>query len=386
MKEHPTLYRLEPGRRGDATRRRGVAPRMAILALASILLVGAPGGAIEPPPDTGNWDFDLALYGWITDITGQATVGDVTVDVEPQLWNDIIKNLDAAFFSGLEARYQNRWILNTDLFYAKISEDQDKGPFPLSFGPASFDRRLGSVSRDLPVNTPIGDLEIPVTVDPGTLRIDVPRVQTTAGPFEIDTTLTQFMARGLLGYRALDMPLMDLFGGQSDDDPRRFRVDLLGGVRYYRIKTEVSIKSPPIKIPDFQVSSSLSGGRVRVGNRTQNLGRIDLPGAEFGGATIGGTDINEKETTWWVDPLVGVRFSGDVSERVSLILGGNVGGFGIGSASDFSWETALIANYRFGESWSFAAGYRALSFDKSVGGGELDLIVHGPLLGFIYAF
>ncbi len=383
-------------RRKEA-RRIGGAGWWGLVAGAILLSVGAPvwagegADAAAAANPRGDWDFDLAFYSWIADVTGNATVDDVTVDVEPQLWNDIIKNLNIALFGGAEVRYRSRWIFNFDLNLIRLSTEEDKGPYPIGFGPETFTTTLKPVEGRIQVDTPLGPLEVPVQLRPGDLRVDVPRVQTALGPFEIDTKLTQVMTRAALGYRALDEPLLALFGGESQDDPRSLRVDLLAGIRYYRMRTEVEIKSPPIRVPPFQVTSSVSGGRVTVGGellppQTIALPRVDLPGLQFSGATFGGTDIDADETDWWIDPIVGARLGADVSEKLSLVLAGNVGGFGIGSASKFSWETLFFARYRLGEHWGLAAGYRALGYEHDSGDLVLDLIQHGPVLGATYSF
>ncbi len=277
-----------------------------LVAAAVLLLAGAPVRADEGADvaaaanPRGDWDFDLAFYGWVSDITGNATVGDVTVDVEPQLWNDIIKNLDIALFGGAEVRYRSRWIFNFDLNLTRLSTEEEKGPYPIGFGPETFTTTLKPVEGRIQVDTPLGPLEVPVQLRPGVLRVDVPRVQTALGPFEIETKLTQVMTRAALGYRAVDEPLLALCGGESQDDPRRLRVDLLAGLRYYRMRTEVDIESPPIRVPPFQVTSSLSGGRVTVGGellppQTIALPRVDLPGLQFSGVTYGGTNIHEDD-------------------------------------------------------------------------------------------
>ena len=369
---------------------RGMRRRLVTTGLGAVLVLCfalAPGASARPADDTdtGNWDFDLSLYGWLLDATGEARVGDTTVAVEPQIWNDILRNLNGAAFGMVEARYRKRWLLNTDLLFATLSPEGESGPFPISFGPAT----LESDGR-IELETSIGDLEIPARLDPGTLRVDIPRVQTAIGPFDIETTLTTVMVRGLLGYRVVDAPLSDLLGGEKDD-PRRVRFDLFGGIRYYYIKTEIKIEAPPVSIPPFQVTSSLSGGSVQVGGdrlpgRSGSLGQIDLPNASFSGATLGGTDIDEEASTWWVDPVVGARVGVDVCETLSFALSGNIGGFGIGSASDFSWETTLAGRYFLGAHWSLVAGYHALGYDRQSNSIGLNLIFHGPVMGFIYAF
>jgi hypothetical protein len=371
----------------------------AAASLAAVLLLALPvragSDAQAASADTGgSWDFDLALYSWVADVTGDVAADGVATSVEPQLWNDIIRNVDISLFGGAEARYENRWIFNVDLNLIRLSDEETRGPMPLGFGPATFTTALAPVDRTIQVDTRLGPVQIPVRVDPGTLRVDVPRVDTQIGPIDVDWRLTQITSRALVGYRAVDTLLSALCGGDEDGgdgDPRRLRLDLLAGVRYYRIRTEVDIESPPIEVPPFRVRSSISGGRVTVGGqvlppRTIALPRVDLGDVEFPGLSFGGTDIEVDETEWWIDPVVGARVVTDVSERVSVVLLANVGGFGIGSASKFSWEAMLAARYRLGESWSLAAGYRALGYEHESSGQVLDLIQHGPVLGAIYSF
>jgi hypothetical protein len=144
-------------------------------------------------------------------------------------------------------------------------------------------------------------------------------------------------------------------------------------------------------VPEFTVTSSLSGGRVRVGGQrippqTVALRTVHLPGVEFGGTTFGGTDVDQTSSSWWIDPLIGLRVGADLSERVSIVVAGNVGGFDIGSASKFSWEALAFLDWRFGETTSLVLGYRALGLDRKKGRAEADITMHGPLLGLIFRF
>ena len=43
-------------------------------------------------------------------------------------------------------------------------------------------------------------------------------------------------------------------------------------------------------------------------------------------AATGGTDVHVEESTWWIDPVVGVRFGADLTDTVSVVLAGNVDG------------------------------------------------------------
>ena len=74
----------------------------------------------------------------------------------------------------------------------------------------------------------------------------------------------------------------------------------------------------------------------------------------------------------------------DLSDRWSVFGHGDVGGFGIGSASDFSWETALATGYRVSRRWTLVAGYRALGVDHEGSAIQLDVVQHGPQIGAIF--
>lgn len=373
-----------------------------VLAFAACLALPTASAAADEPrgeqrpgagadPDPGDWRFSLAAYGWLTDLTATVTAGDVRADLEPQLWNDIVRNLDGALMGGAEAVYRGRWLVNLDLFGARLGPESELGPYAVGFGPRTLSRELHSASVVLPVETQLGTLEVPVRVDPGTLRVDIPRVETALGPFDVDVRSLMIMSRVQVGYRAVDAPVLELLGRKPADDPRRFRVDLFAGLRYWYLRTEVDIESPPIEVPEFTVTSSLSGGRVRVGGQrippqTAAIRTVHLPGLEFGGATFGGTDVDASSSSWWIDPLVGLRVAADLTERLGAAVAGNVGGFDVGSASKLSWEALAILDWRFGEATSFVLGYRAIGVDRPKSRAQADVIAHGPLVGVLFRF
>jgi hypothetical protein len=373
--------------------------RCGALAMAASLSLAAPAAADDPAPaeeaaaeadDRGDWDFNLAAYGWATDITGHARVRDVSLDVDPQLWNDILYNVNGGLMAAVEARYRGRWIVNLDAFGSVSSQDSEAGPYRVGFGPRTFERQLRPIDATIPVETRIGTLEVPVRVDPGVLRVDVPRVETQLGPFDIDIESILVQARVAFGYRIVDMPALELLGRDAEGDRRRVSFDVLAGARYWYMHTVVDIESPPIEIPEFEIDSSIGGGSVRTTGRIPAdavaLPNVRLRNVEFEGATFGGTDVHRSEGSWWIDPIVGLRTTIDLCDRVALTASGNIGGFGISSASKFSWEALVFLNWHFGEQWSLAVGYRGIGFDRSSSAMAADIVMHGPLIGFIRAF
>ena len=95
--------------------------------------------------------------------------------------------------------------------------------------------------------------------------------------------------------------------------------------------------------------------------------------------------VDQSET--WVDPLIGSRFSFDLSDHWTLSAEGNVGGFGVGS--EFAWNAQGFLGYRttlLGHETTFALGYRALSQDYKHHDFEWDVTMHGPVLGAAIRF
>lgn len=117
---------------------------------------------------------------------------------------------------------------------------------------------------------------------------------------------------------------------------------------------------------------ALAGGRV-VDLRLELNGRHGLPKAD------------ESET--WVDPLVGLNGRIELADRWELLAEGDIGGFGVGSDTAWSWLAAI--GYRFeplGRDTFLRAGYRMLHVDYEDGGFKWDVTYKGPLVGITMKF
>ncbi len=100
---------------------------------------------------------------------------------------------------------------------------------------------------------------------------------------------------------------------------------------------------------------------------------------------------SKSDTEEWVDPIVGTRLNFDISREWSVVVGGDIGGFG--AASKFTWQASVMASYHFyvgSCNWSFDFGYRALGDNRDnlgpAGGAEFDIILYGPAIGFTVQF
>ena len=89
----------------------------------------------------------------------------------------------------------------------------------------------------------------------------------------------------------------------------------------------------------------------------------------------------------WVDPFIGARLRQQLAPGTSLMLRGDVGGFGAGS--DFSWQVLATYNWQLctfgGHLIDGYLGYRALSVDYTQGSGnteyKYDMLMQGPVMG-----
>jgi hypothetical protein len=92
----------------------------------------------------------------------------------------------------------------------------------------------------------------------------------------------------------------------------------------------------------------------------------------------------------WTDLFAGARWLTPISNKWTMSLRGDVGGFGISGSSDVALHGALVFDWNFSPNWDLVAGYRALYQDYKSGSGAnkfaYDATTHGPLLGVGYRF
>jgi hypothetical protein len=97
-------------------------------------------------------------------------------------------------------------------------------------------------------------------------------------------------------------------------------------------------------------------------------------------------DVDRSES--WLDPFLGARLKVGIIDRLSVVVSGDIGGFGVGS--HFTWNMVAILAYQVSQRISVGAGYRILDMNFSEGKGsekfEYDVQMRGPLLGFAIRF
>jgi opacity protein-like surface antigen len=96
------------------------------------------------------------------------------------------------------------------------------------------------------------------------------------------------------------------------------------------------------------------------------------------------TNFSASGEKTWIDPLVGIRFRRDLSEKVFLLGLADIGGFGV--SSDLTWQAMLTLGYRVSDRMSLGLGYRAIGTDYTSGPTTYDVVSHGLLLGSQFKF
>ncbi len=140
------------------------------------------------------------------------------------------------------------------------------------------------------------------------------------------------------------------------------------------------------------------GGVYRANTWTTNNGHAAVDLLLGGRYTSMDVDLNFQDvplpnvsgSASWTDLIAGARLMMDLPNNWSMVLRGDVGGFGIGGSSDLAAQGVLLAKWNFKPDWNLVVGYRALYQDYQRGSGAnkfaYDATTQGPLAGLEYRF
>jgi len=161
--------------------------------------------------------------------------------------------------------------------------------------------------------------------------------------FDLDIEIRQRIYDIRVGYEIYNTEIGDVINKSKFDWQRRGVIDLFIGGRYFRTEPVITI------IPIIGEEREISGVDSRV------------------------------------DPFVGLRIGWDMSYRWMIAFRGDIGGFGIGDAAQFSWQASAKLGFRVSKRVAILAGYRILEYDTVVGEGAYrngtDLRQEGPIIG-----
>jgi hypothetical protein len=311
--------------------------RAAVVGLVSLGWGPQLAGA-DSPPDEPTWEAGVLGYGWLSSITADLDAGPATVNLDLGI-DELLPKLTWVVAGGIDARYE-RFVFLLNGLGQQVQTTENSPAKTLRFDPLGG--RFGGLTASV-------------------------------GPSSASIRATEVMAEAAAGWRALSIPVSTLFTSVPADDPRRIRLDLLGGARYWYWRTEVRLSIPPATLN--------LANPPRLPERLPGfiLGRLDLPQ----GISVGGSHAVLQTVASWTDALIGFRIGGDITRTLSLSLRTDIGGFGLGDSSDFTWQVMPGIEWRFADHWSAAVTYRAIGFDRKL---VDNAILYGFLLGVGYRF
>lgn len=138
-----------------------------------------------------------------------------------------------------------------------------------------------------------------------------------------------------------EMTFVSAFAAYRAYEAPAFAVDLAGGFRWTNLSTDVEII----------------------------------------GGTLDGDDFVSGDT--WIEPVVGVRMSAKLSEKLSAVVFADIGGFEQDSST---WQALATLNYALNDRWSLVGGYRYMEFERIVDGKDIQMDLSGIVLAATYKF
>lgn len=192
----------------------------------------------------------------------------------------------------------------------------------------------------------------------------------------------------------------DVFGLSTHLEAWKGRLGIIFNGDYIDLETDVDMKSGPVSIDadvditdttiDFGIAYRFDvSEKIRIapygGLRYHYLKQeIKLKGA-LGPNPIGTTLGTSYD---WLEPLVGAIMDLGLTDKLSFLVKADASGFGVGSASDLTWNVWCAFDYKFSEKHSLKLGYRYYDMDYSRGSGAeefgFDGSEQGPVVGFTF--
>jgi hypothetical protein len=186
--------------------------------------------------------------------------------------------------------------------------------------------------------------------------------------------------------------LSDLdFAFMAAGDARYDRFSIVTDIAYVRVTTDSAtprgILADEVDLKQETFTAMIGAGYSII---DEPQGRLDVIGGvkiwytettiSFAGGALGGVSGTDEAT--WVDAVAGFRGMYSITPSVYLTGWGVIGAGG----ADLDWDVMAAVGYKWNDSISAIAGYRALGVDYSDDSLTNDIVEHGPILGVVFHF
>ncbi len=186
--------------------------------------------------------------------------------------------------------------------------------------------------------------------------------------------------------------LSDLdFAFMAAGDARYDRFSIVTDITYVRVTTDAAtprgILADEVDLKQETFTAMIGAGYSVI---DEPQGRLDVIGGvkiwytettiSFAGGPLGGVSGTDEAT--WVDAMAGFRGMYSITPSVYLTGWGLIGAGG----ADLDWDVMAAVGYKWNDTISAIAGYRALGVDYSDDTLTNDIVEHGPILGVVFHF
>ncbi len=171
------------------------------------------------------------------------------------------------------------------------------------------------------------------------------------------------------------------------------RVSLLSDLMVVSLRTPVSTPGPLFSGATAQTTQFVSTemGMYRVLQRKEQWLDIGIgvrtvsvwTKLSFHTGIIPG--FTASSSAAWADPVVGLRYHLNLTNRIGLTTYGDFGDFA-GGGSQLTWQVLGMLDYRFNDWLIFHAGYRHLHIDWSGSALNVSTALSGPFLAATFTF
>ena len=280
------------------------------------------------------WHFEIAPFLWATSLNADLTINGTPSSVDMS-FSDIWDALDFGAMLRLRAS-KGKWSFQFGAMYAKLALSTS----------VDVQRELiediviaGDIERQIFFHT----IDIPFEFE---TEIIIPEELTGDVSVNVDLMIAELFA----GYELFSIPLDNAPPNPYTQREATLKIVPYGGARYTYLKTEL----------DAYLTASV-------------------------GSISASTFLEADDSESWIDPVIGLDIALLDFGRWNFGLRGDVGGFGLGDCSDFTWAFGGRATYQITPNFSIWGGYFMLDYDYSSGSGAdafaFDGRFEGPVLG-----
>ncbi len=375
-----------------------------------------------PPPPATPWEFRLESYGWLTGLDGTTQAGGITTDVDAG-FSDVAQQLKMAAALQFEARYNKRWGITVDGFYAALG-DSGATPGPL-YNSVSVNLKqfIGQATVSYRFyDTPNGFIDAFAGARYNGMWLDLGASIDTTGVQTVSTNLSSRITTAVrTEAQAIIDPRIAEYKAAAKADRATIETELKNDIQAdanarakekierefleIRRKNSLAPRSPVLnrlvratvketaKLAEATAQLKVAELRASVDSKLQgavNKARKQVAKADKALANAidnslqGSLPTKASANEQWVDPIIGFRGQYNFNDHWYLAGTADVGGFGIGS--DLTWSLEAAVGYNFSNKVSAELGYKYLYTDYSNGGFSYDMAQAGIYTGLNIKF